>query len=281
MSIPSFETPVQHDVQRPFLRWAGSKRQLVGELGQYWSQNHTRYVEPFAGSACLFFSIKPSSALLGDSNEALINTYVQLRDHPKEVISFLRAIPLGSEAYYSVRNASEDGVGGPERAARFIYLNRFCFNGIYRTNRAGRFNVPYGGDKSGALPSDIALNAISQLLSRAKFVSSDFEGTLSHCQPSDFVYLDPPYHSSSARVFSEYTAAGFTANDVDRLREWLERLDSDGIDFALSYADNDEGRKLASGFRKSALNVRRNVAGFTGSRRIATEILVTNIRKRA
>jgi DNA adenine methylase len=264
-------------VQRPFLRWAGSKRQLVGELGRYWSDEFDRYVEPFAGSACLFFHIQPRAALLGDSNAALINTYVQLRDQAEEVISELRAIPLGSESYYEVRAAESDGASPALLAARFIYLNRFCFNGIYRTNKAGRFNVPYGGEKSGSLPGDPELRSISRLLSRAKFVSSDFTGTLAHCKAGDFVYLDPPYHSSQARVFSDYTADGFSHKDVVRLRECLRSLDKNGISFALSYADNAEGELLAAGFRKDKLAVRRNVAGFTGNRRMAKEILVTNI----
>jgi DNA adenine methylase len=214
--------------------------------------------------------------LLGDSNAALINTYLQVRDRPEEVIRELRAIPLGSDAYYGVRAASPDGASAPLLAARFVYLNRFCFNGIYRTNKAGRFNVPYGGEKSGALPSDGELKAISKLLARAKFCSGDFTGTLAHCTTGDFVYLDPPYHSSSARVFSDYTADGFSGHDVIRLRDCLRVLDAKGIAFALSYADNEEGEFLAAGFRKDLLAVRRNVAGFTGNRRMAKEVLVTN-----
>ena len=263
-------------VQRPFLRWAGSKRQLVGALAAYWSDDFDRYVEPFAGSACLFFHVRPKAALLGDSNDALINTYLQVRDHAEEVIEHLRRIPLGSDAYYRVRAADSDGASDPLRAARFIYLNRFCFNGIYRTNKSGRFNVPYGGEKSGALPSDDELRAISQLLASAKFCSGDFTGTLANCVPGDFVYLDPPYHCSTTRVFSEYTAIGFSREDVSRLRNCLQDLDAKGIAFALSYADNEEGAYLASGFRKDFLAVRRNVAGFTGSRRMAKEVLVTN-----
>lgn len=262
---------------RPFLRWAGSKRQLVDVLAACWSEDFDRYVEPFAGSACLFFHVQPKAALLGDSNAALINTYQQVRDCVEEVIGRLREIPLGSDAYYMVRAADPEGASASLLAARFIYLNRFCFNGIYRTNKAGRFNVPYGGLKSGALPSDDELRAISKLLARVKFCVSDFAGTLAHCVPGDFVYLDPPYHSSTSRIFSEYTADGFSCEDVRRLRDCLLDLDAKGVVFALSYADNAEGDYLASGFRRSVLTVRRNVAGFTGNRRMAKEVLVTNI----
>jgi DNA adenine methylase len=234
-------------------------------------------VEPFVGSACLFFHLEPEAALLGDSNAALINAYLQVRDRVDSVLASLRQLPFGERAYYRIRDSAPEESTTAEHAAYFIYLNRFCFNGIYRTNKAGRFNVPYGGAKSGALPTDAELLSVSRLLARAKFVAADFTGTLAHCKSGDFVYLDPPYHSSASRVFSDYTADGFTDKDVLRLRNCLKLLDQQGVAFALSYAENEEGELLSAGFRKDTLTVRRNVAGFTGSRRLATEILVTNI----
>ena len=270
------EPRIERRVVRPPLRWAGSKRQIVGRLGELWNPAYQRYVEPFVGSACLFFHLQPPTAVLGDRNPHLIQLYQQIRDNVEAVIHHLKGIPLGRESYYQVRAQFADGSPPALAAARFLFLNRNCFNGIFRTNRAGKFNVPYGGGRAGALPSEIELRYVSELLSGAKFCAGDFENTLAHCRVGDFVYLDPPYHSSTARVFSEYTAEGFNATDVGRLRSSLAALHDKGVKFALSYADNEEGKMLGEGYVTATLTVRRNVAGFTASRRMSTEVLITN-----
>ena len=162
------------------------------------------------------------------------------------------------------------------RAARFIYLNRFCFNGLYRTNAAGRFNVPYGGQKSGRIPSLSELNDASTLLARAELVAGDFSRVLAKVQRGDFVYLDPPFSVQSHRVFREYDPASFGPSDLFRMRAALEDLDHRGITFLLSYADSAEGATMARGFHCSQVVTRRHIAGFARNRRTAIELLVTN-----
>src|SRR5712664_3922142 len=174
----------------PFLRWAGSKRQILPILGRYCKGGFTRYVEPFAGSACLFFYLAPRAALLGDINAELLSTYKYIRYRPAEVSKFLQKLRKGERQYYKIRSLQPERLSPARRAARFIYLNRFCFNGLYRTNQEGDFNVPYGGRGSGSLPSAGVLKRASELLRRAALVKGDFENVLDEVKQGDFVYMD-------------------------------------------------------------------------------------------
>ena len=261
---------------KPLLRWAGSKQQLVAELASYWDRDCGRYVEPFAGSARLFFRLEPKDAVLGDINADLIATYCAVRDNPADVHKTLSGMENNSDKYYEVRGKDPDTLQSAERASRFIYLNRFCFNGLYRTNLKGAFNVPYGGERSGRLPTLEELKEIGVLLKRARIVCADFAETIADVAPNDFVYLDPPFSVSERRVFRQYDSADFNDGDIDRLRESLEELDEKGTRFLLSYDDSKEGERLAEGFHKREVRTRRNIAGFSGSRRIASELLISN-----
>lgn len=137
----------------PFLRWAGSKRKIIPILLDLAPAKFARYVEPFAGSACLFFALRPAQAILSDINVELINTYQTLKANVEGVIKHLSLLNCGEEEYYRIRSQANSKMTNEKRAARFIYLNRFCFNGLYRTNKQGKFNVPYGAHKAGNLPS--------------------------------------------------------------------------------------------------------------------------------
>ena len=261
---------------KPLFRWAGSKRQLVPQLASYWRKDNARYVEPFAGSACLFFELEPPDAILGDINHELINTYELVRSKPYDLFRALRTWRNDADEYYRVRALDPTVLDEVQRAARFIYLNRFCFNGLYRTNRSGRFNVPYGGRKSGSLPSLAQLLSISDLLCSTELVTGDFSVVLERVKAGDFVYLDPPFSVTGRRIFKEYDRATFGESDLARLRRFLTALDDLGATFLLSYADSPEGSVLANGFSTTRIATRRNIAGFTGNRRNFMEVLVTN-----
>lgn len=261
----------------PLLRWAGSKRKNLDVLSAYWKPHHKRYLEPFAGSACLFFHLEPKRAIIGDLNEHLIETYEAIVDDAEQVLLLARLWPNRSSVYYDVRKLSQKSLTRFERAARFLYLNRFCFNGIWRTNKRGEFNVPYGGERSGQLPPLEALTSASKLLSRAKLVAGDFTNVVKLARAGDFVYLDPPYTTSKRRVFREYTEKEFRQEDVLRVREALLTLHRAGASFVLSYADCPEARAIAVGFGAHRIVVRRHIAGFAGHRRRAHELVVTNI----
>ena len=264
---------------KPFLRWAGSKRQLLVHLVRYWPGGTTRYIEPFAGSACLFFELEPHSAVLGDINSDLIGMYTVVREQPAEVHRVLALWTNDEAVYYRVREMDPETMDEVDRAARFIYLNRFCFNGLYRTNRAGRFNVPYGGRRTGPIPSVESLISASRVLSRAELVTGDFEKVLDVAKEGDFVYLDPPFSTTKRRAFTQYDSAGFGAQDLKRLRGVLENLDSCGANFLLSYAHCDMGQQLSESFSSLVVSAKRNIAGFTGVRRLAKELIVTNVQR--
>ena len=262
---------------RPILRWAGSKRRIVSKLADYWdASGSTRYVEPFAGSAALFCSIEAKRAVLGDMNGELISMYETVRDHPNRVANALHRWPGEKDEYYEVRATLPESLAPEVRAARFLYLNRWCFNGIYRTNKLGRFNVPFGGSRVGPSVTREDLVRFSKLIRRTLLVPGDFSETLTHVEPGDFVYLDPPYSIHGVRVFNEYVLRGFGASDLQRLRLHLENLHSMQCRFLVSYADCEEGRALGQGFKIDVVEVTRNVGGFRSRRRKAREILIHN-----
>jgi DNA adenine methylase len=261
---------------RPFLRWAGSKRQLLSRLTRHWSPIlFRRYVEPFVGSASLFFYLSPDEALLGDINSELISTYMELRDNLNSVLEALSQLKPGKDNYYKLRAINPLSFSPPQRAARFIFLNRQCFNGLYRTNTKGQFNVPYG-ESAGAFPTSEHLTACSKILGKARLMPVDFEITLEETRPGDFVYLDPPFQTADRRIFKEYYSPMFRSDDLVRLKICMNKLTKKGIHFLASYNVSDEGTYLAEGYETETCIVNRNIAGFASNRRQEREILISN-----
>lgn len=262
----------------PFLRWAGSKRRLLPILQTFWTKNHKRYIEPFAGSACLFFAIKPPKAILGDLNPELIATYIEVKYRIDAVLKELKHLPpADKEAYNRLRAINISTLSPPARAARFIYLNRFCFNGLYRTNLLGQFNVPYSGVRCGAIPRDEVYKKCSNRLRRTRFVNGDFDKVLKYAEKGDLVYMDPPFAVRARRVFREYDPSTFTHDDIGRLRSWMERLNAAGIHFVVSYAESEEADVLRKNFSYETVSVRRQIAGFAAHRAMTNELLISNI----
>jgi DNA adenine methylase len=262
----------------PFLRWAGSKRRLLPVLQSFWTKKHKRYIEPFAGSACLFFAIKPPKAILGDLNSELIATFIEVKYRIGAVLGELKALPPEDrEEYKRLRGIDISTMTPSARAARFIYLNRYCFNGIYRTNLLGQFNVPYSGVRCGNLPADGAFEKCARRLRVARLVNGDFEKVLKHAKRGDLVYMDPPFAVRARRVFREYDPKTFTSEDISRLRGWMERLDAAKINFVVSYAESDEADVLKKNFSHETVAVHRHIAGFASHRAMTNELLISNI----
>lgn len=262
---------------KPFLRWAGSKRALLTELQSHFPDDFERYVEPFAGSACLFFRSAPERALLSDLNAELIDTYITVRALPEEVGRRLEAMPVSKDDYYRIRKqkpSESDAVG---HAARFIYLNRFCFNGLYRTNLKGDFNVPFGRPKTNNVPTTDALRACAYRLEKAELKAGDFEKTIA-CQiaKGDLVYLDPPYFHQGTRIFREYHPDSFGREDLDRFVALLRAIDAVGAKFIVSYASFPDTDTYFSAWNRKTVTTQRNISGFAKHRRKASEIIVTN-----
>lgn len=257
----------------PFLRWTGSKRALVHRLLPLVSPG--RYVEPFAGSACLFFAARPASAVLADNNADLIETFRQVKAHPRKLARALKSLPDTAETYDGLRQLVSADLSAFDRATRFIYLNRYCFNGVYRTDRFGKFNVPRG-ERQGSVPSEAALYRCSVALRNAVLASDDFEGVCRQARRGDFFYLDPPYSRAARPHYGLYGPDAFMRKDEPRLERALATIDRKGARFILSYSSPTGEGWLDERWHRIDVSVRRQVAASVDARRAATESLYSN-----
>jgi DNA adenine methylase len=260
---------------KPIFRWAGSKRKLLDELVDRSPEKYSRYIEPFAGSACLFFALRPQDAVLADCNAELIATYSTIRNHPWLVHRMASGWPVTTKFYYEIRESVTAAPSPITAAARFVYLNRYCFNGVFRTNRSGDFNVPMGTGM-GDFPPASSFYRCSIALRHAKLRAQDFAECLQDVRTDDFVYLDPPYAKEKGRFRGEYGYGSFSVADIDRLLECLVSIDRKGAKFLLSYS---YCREIGSALKKwdhKSLLVRRHVAGFSQDRARVREALIAN-----
>lgn len=259
----------------PLFKWAGSKRYLASALIPSFPPSFKTYIEPFCGSASLFFLLEPRNAMLGDLNQELINALECVKATPRTLARALEWLPADKDNYYLIRSLQPRNLTPFERAIRFLYLNRYCFNGLYRTNLAGQFNVPYGSKPKQGIDECTFISA-SILLRTAKLVVADFGGICKKAKSGDFVYLDPPYATSLGNSFTEYGARIFGVGDLKRLDKELVSLDKKGAYFMLSYSDGRDIACIARKWKTKTVQVRRNIAGFVGHRKSAQEVVVTN-----
>lgn len=230
------------------------------------------------GSASLYYATLPNKAILSDINSELVSTYISVRDHPKAVHNRLMALPKGRESYYELRGKDPKNLSPLNRAARFIFLNRFCFNGIYRTNEKGYFNVPFASSGTGDLPTWEHFSAVAKVLRKAKIFMGDFSKVLNEIvREGDFVYLDPPYAVENRRVFRQYGPQTFGLEDLGRRRDALKLIDRRGGKFVLSYASSPEAREFFFDWNCKKVYTQRNVSGFAKHRRMAAELIFSNI----
>ncbi|AHD07944.1 DNA adenine methylase [Phaeobacter gallaeciensis] len=262
---------------RPLLRWAGSKRSALPELGADAPAQFERYIEPFVGSAVLFDYLRPEKALLSDLNTDLINFYRQVQTGSKEIYNAALAIPREKEVYLSVREKFKTEQNHQERAVQFFYLNRNCFNGLYRTNKQGMFNVPFAASKPSSYPTQSQFEDFATRLQSADLKCGDFFDIVSeNVRAGDFVYLDPPYLKSEGRIFSEYVKGHFSRVDLDRLRQLLSIIDNVGAKFILSFIDDEIIYPIRDLWPYRTYSVQRNISGFSASRKKSGELLIRN-----
>lgn len=260
-----------------FLRWAGSKRKSLPYLESVYADPGLRYVEPFAGSATVFFALSPKSALLADLNGQLINAMRWVRDRPVALHEAVAAIPRTEAAYYDARTAFNAGSPrGFANAVLFVYLNRNCFNGLWRTNQKGQFNVPYGGKEMGVTPPIELFQRCSDMLAGASIRQQDFRATLARCGQGDLIYADPPYFTATERTFIEYGRRSFGADDLQDLIEALVAAGDRGAKIALSYDASMPLSALPANWATLNFEVTRNVGGFAGTRKKYGEVLYSN-----
>lgn len=242
----------------PFLKWLGGKRWLMPFLKEKLSDSqYSRYIEPFLGGGASFFYIRLKPALLSDLNSQLINTYIQVRDNPQEIIRRLRMIPVNAQTYYRMRSLNP--ASSIVRAVRFLYLNRTAFSGVYRVNGKGEFNVPFGHYQGGTRilwEQNLIINA-SQALEGSHIFCSDFETAVNNAKKGDLLYCDPTYttmHNNNG--FRKYNEVCFSWADQERLANACHRAASRGATVVVSNAYHSEIRNLYDGFE--AITVDRN-----------------------
>lgn len=276
MASAEYKEEVARRPLEPLIRWAGSKKKLIPLLKANMPKTFNKYIEPFCGSACLYFSLRPTKAVLSDINKELIVSYKTIKKDSKKITERLLGVEKCKTEYLRLRELDPSTLDEVERSYRFIYLNRFCFNGVYRTNREGRFNVPMG-TKTGNLPTPAKISDCAKALKGASLIYGDFKKTLKYIEQGDFVYLDPPYTKEGAKNRGEYGHGSFNYQDIPTLISYLEKIDEKGAYFLLSYScDSALLDLLPSRWYKLELSVNRHVAGFKQHRSIAKEVLVAN-----
>lgn len=266
----------------PFLRWAGGKRWLIPMITELLGPTEVQnYHEPFAGGAAVLFGLElKGKAYLSDLNADLMATYAAIREEPDEVWRFLRKYRNTKEQYYAARAASPRLAAS--RAARFIFLNHTSFNGIYRVNLAGKYNVPYGFRDWYNAPGLDALRAASRRLQSAVLATSDFELAMTNVGPGDLVFLDPPYtiaHNNNG--FIKYNDKLFSFSDQHRLSAAIDVIRRAGAYYVLTNAAHQSIAELFSkGDTRLETNRKNAIGGLMATRGIATEFLFTNLTMR-
>jgi len=260
---------------QPFIKWAGGKRWLVDELRCCMPETFDRYFEPFLGGGAVFFGLAPKRAVLSDINGELIAVYRAVRDHPAEIEDrLLRHQERHSDAYYYEVRASSPAQE-LDRAARFLYLNRSCWNGLYRVNLKGRFNVPRGTKNQIVVPGE-NLCAISNRLTGAEIEECDFEKTLAKARTADLVYIDPPYTvKHNVNGFIKYNQRIFSWSDQIRLRDACFAASERGATVLVSNADHESIRELYENASEARTVSRYSVlAGNSTYRQPTTELIL-------
>jgi DNA adenine methylase len=258
----------------PFLKWAGGKRWLVQNYEELFPKRFNRFVEPFLGGGAVFFHLAPKRALLSDLNCDLIDTYKAIRDDWKGVWTRLRRHQLAhlkspDEYYYEVRASAPKS--DTAKAAKFIYLNRTCWNGLYRVNLRGEFNVPRGTKDSVLMPDD-DFEALSERLQASELVSSDFAATLKKCGKGDFVFVDPPYTANhNYNGFLKYNEKIFSWEDQERLAACVSAAVARGAAALVTNAAHSSVRKLYRGLGTVTTVSRHSVLASESSRRLRVE----------
>jgi len=265
----------------PVVKWAGGKRQLIFELLQNLPENYNRYFEPFIGGGALFFELQPENAYISDVNEELINLYRVIQNDVETLIEELAKHQVNKEYFLEIREIDRTPAykkwTNVQKASRFIYMNRTCFNGLYRVNSQGQFNVPFGNYSNPRIIDENNLYNCSDLLKNTQIECKSFTATLDEVKKGDFVYFDPPYAPlNETSNFTSYTKEGFDGNMQIQLKEVCDELNSKGVYFLLSNSDIENVHKLYSEYTIKKVFASRQINANASGRGKITEVLVRN-----
>lgn len=270
---------------KPFVGWAGGKSQLLPEIkteikraGQF-----DTYYEPFVGGGAVLFDLLPQKAVINDYNQELINAYRTIRDDLPNLLIELSKLHNSKDEFYKIRAWDREpdyaNLSKAKKAARFIYLTKTCFNSLYRVNRKGYFNTPYGRKRTIQIVDQDNLTAISQYFNdnEVTITSGDFAKVLAQVKPNSLVYLDPPYVPLTATAsFTSYTAVGFNKSDQECLAQSCQHLDRIGAKFIASNSDTELVHELYQQFNIRTVYAKRNINADGKKRGAVAEVLITN-----
>jgi DNA adenine methylase len=283
--IQKAEVGRDHLVQ-PFLKWAGGKRRLIPKIREYVPSKYGLYFEPFVGAGAVLFELQPQAALINDVNEELINCYQVIKQSPEELISHTRHHPNTKKHFYELRSLDRgpgfSALSPLERASRVIFLNKTCYNGLFRVNSRGQFNVPFSKYSNPRIVDDVAIRAVSRYLNEAKIEmsGSDFEDAMSGAGTGDFAYLDPPYDPvSDTSSFTGYNLPSFDREEQRRLKSVCDDLTVRGCKILMSNSATDFIKDLYSNERRYTIvevKASRNINSVASGRGKINELLIFN-----
>ncbi len=268
----------------PVLKWVGGKRQLLGKMKPLFPKGIKYYCEPFVGGGAVLFDLQPKHAYVNDINSELINVYEVIRNNVDELIEELKKYKNESDFFYEVRDWDRNkekynSLSKIQRAARIIYLNKTCYNGLYRVNNAGEFNTPFGSYKNPNIVNEPVLRAVHAYFSEADihFSSVDYAEVLATIPRGTFVYLDPPYDPvSTSSNFTGYAKGGFSKEEQIRLREQCDILNAHRIKFMLSNSATDFIKEQYQNYHITTIKAKRSINSVASKRGNVDEVVVTN-----
>jgi DNA adenine methylase len=269
---------------KPIIKWPGGKTQLLSKIKEMLPPWFDTYYEPFLGGAAVLLDLNPTKAVVNDINPELINMYLQVKYQPENVIKFLTSLDNGHEVsedpkayYYSVREVFNENLSTDSavQAARFIYLNKHCFNGLYRVNKKGEFNVPFNGKVSGWSADPDHLREVSTKLKDVDIRYGDYVDAIKDASKEDFIFFDSPYAPITPTSFTDYTKEGFSYEDHVRLSDLFKELTNRGCYCMLTNHDTDLIRELYKDYKIETVDVRRSI-NRKGDRRTGKEVIITN-----
>lgn len=276
---------MSHVSAAPFVKWAGGKRQLLPQIKERMPERYHDYYEPFVGGGAVVFDVLPANALINDSNKALINTYRQICNAPE---GFLKAVKNldegmwedGKKYYYSLREHYNDKLMKAEYdvelAALFVFINKHCFNGLYRVNGKGLFNVPYNGSRQSSVDESVILE-ISKYLQGVTIIDGDFEKACKEAKEGDFIFIDSPYAPLNPTSFESYTKEGFDIESHKRLAKFYDELTARGCYCMLTNHNTELINKLYGnkGYKIDVVSVKRMINS-DASNRVGEEVIICN-----
>ena len=268
----------------PILKWAGGKRQLLTQILPLIPDDYNRYFEPFVGAGAVLFELQPQRAVVNDTNSELINVYQVIRKYPEELISKLKKYDKAhcKEFYYKIRGLDRNpevfkNLSDIEKAARTIYLNRTCFNGLYRVNRAGCFNTPIGHNSVIQIVNENGIRSISEYFNEneIKILNTDYIEVLKGIRKTDFVFLDPPYYPTGKDSFLRYDSSLFDITSQEELKRVCDRLNERGIRFIQTNSCCDEIKEMYAEYSIIEADVRRSINAKVEGRK-GKEVIILN-----